>query len=94
MVLCKITGGSSRRFWEAGLTWPVKRQPKDKLTGYDPFIRIHKIIFGQFDGGLGFSNHEKLQDRLFWTSTKLWRQDDMAPYNAIGLVQENFKVRD
>jgi len=22
------------------------------------------------------------------------RQDDMAPYNAIGLVKENFKVRD
>jgi len=35
-----------------------------------------------------------LVDWKYMSWIELGRQDDMAPYNAIGLVQENFKVRD
>ena len=43
-----------------------------------------KLFFGQTDGGFGFSDHENLQDRLFWTkNNNLMRQDDMVRYQAI-----------
>jgi len=45
------------------------------------------------DGGFGFSDNEKLQDRLFGpkNNNNLIHRDDMAQSKV---VQENFKVRD